>query len=80
MASGDVGIWDVPWMAEHYSDEDSSSESEEEEEEEEKEGPPDTKVDRKNSLKPFTDLEQYTLRLEQMQSEYKKKLSGIESG
>lgn len=67
MASGDRGIWDVPWMVENYSDEDSDDDdSEESEEEEVKVEKPPAKVDRKNSLKPFTDLESFTLKMSAM--------------
>jgi len=38
------------------------------------------KVDRKQSLKPFTELELFTLELTDMQNEFKGKLKDIESG
>jgi hypothetical protein len=76
-----VAIWDVPWMEETFSDEDSDDELESSDEEEEsKDKVEKQKVDRLNSLKPFTDLEQYTLKVSDMQSEYKKKLSAINEG
>jgi len=57
-------------MEETYSDEDSDDEhdSSEEEEEETKDDGKDKKqkVDRINSLKPFVDLEQYTLKVSDM--------------
>ena len=81
-------IWDVPWMVEHFKDEDTEEESSDSEDEAE-DKPTDfkakmekkcLKVDRKQSLKPFTELELFTLQLNEMQAEFKKKLRDIESG
>lgn len=76
-----IAIWEVEWMQETFSDEDSDdeleSESSEEEESKETKSPKTDKVDRLNSLKPFIDLEEYTLKVNDMQQEYSKKLHAI---
>lgn len=57
MKSGDKGIWDVPWMTENFSDEDSDNGDSEESEEEEKQVKKPTKIDPRQGLMPHVELE-----------------------
>ena len=81
-------------MVQNFKDEDSDSATEDEESEEEEEEKKEmnaeqvkdtlkqkiAKVNRRDSLKPFIDLEQYTLALNEMQSEFRHKLQDIQTG
>ena len=88
----DVPWMEDTYLDDDSSDDDAESEEESEEEEETKDSTKDeveefkekmqkqVKFNRLNSLKPFSELEKYTLQLNDMKDEFKKKLHQIENG